>query len=87
MGSNSGRGTGLEVFIYRSISPPAALGAWYQDTTIQAHGQSCIYGVKNRLGINKIIPKHLIKSFIVAMRNVVVRLAKYNVYRYMRVWM
>ena len=31
LGSRPGSGTLLEVFIYRSISPPTTFGAWCQD--------------------------------------------------------
>ena len=31
LGSRHGSGTLLEVFIYRSISPPTTFGAWCQD--------------------------------------------------------
>ena len=32
-------------------------------TTVRVQGRSCVYGVKKSLGINKIIPKHLIQMF------------------------
>ena len=61
VGSNPDRGTRLEVFIYRSISPPTP-GA--RKTTVRTQGGGgCVYGVKKSLGINKIIRKHLIQMF------------------------
>ena len=62
MGSNPSRGTRLEVFIYRSISP-TTFDAVTRISTVRAQGRSCVYGVKNSLGINKIIHKHLIQMF------------------------
>ena len=32
-------------------------------TNVQAQGRSCVHGVKKSLGINKVIPKHLIQMF------------------------
>ena len=58
-----GRGTRLEVFIYRSISPPTTFGAVTRMTTLGAQGRRLVREVKKSLGINVIFPKHWIQMF------------------------
>ena len=83
MGSNAGWDTRLEIYIYRSISPPTTYCAWCQDDYRPSpRAKLCLQSRKEPVN-KKIIPKHLIQTcFIVAWRNVAVSLAKYNVYRY-----
>ena len=63
VGSNPGRGTRLEVFIYKSISSSTTFGAWCQDDYCPSPSAKLCLRSQNRLGINKIIPKHLIQMF------------------------
>ena len=63
VGSNPGLGTRLEIFIYRSISPSTTFCAVTRITIVRAQGRSRVYGVNKSLGMNKIIPKHLIQMF------------------------
>ena len=61
MDSNPGRGTRLEVLFTGLVVLLLHLVPGARMITARAQGRSCVYGVKKSLGINKIIPKHLIQ--------------------------
>ena len=63
MGSNPGRGTRLEVFIYRSVSPPSTFGAWCQDDYRPSPRAKLCLRSQKEPGNTKIIPKHLMQMF------------------------
>ena len=63
VGSNPGRGTRLKFLFTGLFLLLLHLVPGARMTTIRAQGRSCVYGVKKSLGINKIIPKHLMQMF------------------------